>query len=80
MKKYEKPQIIIEHFEISQSVADCTWTMNLETDGKCTGDASDKGMSDVLFGEMQPCTLDFGVVEGMMCYYSFQEEMTLFNS
>ena len=44
MKKYVKPELFFERYELSQHIADCTWEMNY-TGGvdNCTGNAVDKG-------------------------------------
>lgn len=66
MKKYEKPQIIIECFELSQNVADCTWNMNHAPDGQCTGDGSDKGLP-ILFNQGLDCVVYENNIEDY-CY------------
>lgn len=45
MKPYEKPRILIENFELSQSIATCGWDMNTQTKENCqaVGDEEDFG-------------------------------------
>ena len=38
MKKYVKPELFYEHFELSQHIADCTWELQLNK-GSCSAQA-----------------------------------------
>ena len=38
MKKYEKPDLIIERFELSHNIANCNSIMNYGSEEKCTTD------------------------------------------
>ena len=78
MKKYEKPQIIIECFELSQNVADCTWNMNYSDNGTCTGNGSDKGLPQ-LFSDSQGCIVYPDVFEDY-CYTNSQSGKNIFLS
>lgn len=35
MKKYVKPELFYEHFELSQHIADCGWEMQYATKESC---------------------------------------------
>lgn len=35
MKKYVKPELFYERYELSQHIADCQWEMNLATKEAC---------------------------------------------
>lgn len=35
MKKYIKPELFYERYELSQHIADCQWEMNLANDKVC---------------------------------------------
>ena len=66
MKKYVKPELFFERYELSQHIADCTWEMNYNGGiDNCTGNAVDKGYDETqkLFLDINLCTLnanDFG--------------------
>lgn len=84
MKKYEKPMIILEHYELSQNIADCAWEMNNNADGTCTG-TPDQGfffgtMNGTLFNTEKACTykVDDGYEE--YCYQAGTSGYTLFRS
>lgn len=79
MKKYEKPQILIEKFEVSQHIADCFWTMNSDANGSCTGDANDQGMPAILFSDVQGCDVPYEFGEDM-CYTNAQDGKVIFMS
>ena len=38
MKKYVKPEMFYERFELSEHIADCGWEMNSQSVDKCTAD------------------------------------------
>lgn len=40
MKKYVKPELFYEHFELSQHIADCDWELQFDNGNACiaTGD------------------------------------------
>lgn len=59
MKKYVKPMITLERFELSQNIAACAWDMNQQV-GSCTAEADKSifgdSMSGFLFSTAQSCT------------------------
>ena len=36
MKKYVKPELVFEQYELNQHIADCAWEMNDKTKEVCT--------------------------------------------
>lgn len=46
MKKYVKPELFLEEFELSQSVAACGWDMSLQDVNNC----SEGAVGDTSFG------------------------------
>lgn len=59
MKKvYEKPQIYMERFELSQSIASCTVKMNSGDTSQCNGSVYTPDYGDVpVFQESIGCTM-----------------------
>lgn len=79
MKKYEKPRVHIERFELSQHIAACAWDMsNSKTVEECSA------MSDPGFG-LDPGIQAFmdhcsnGPLEGY-CYTNGNDGFNIFNS
>lgn len=68
MKKYEKPTIAIERFELSHSIANCNPAMN-HAEGAC------KYESNELFGKLNPGETVFNLGD---CTYSMQEFVSIF--
>ena len=61
MKKYVKPELFYEHFELNQHIADCGWELNHTADN-CTAQADSNHWGDAynkqLFAtEGQGCTV-----------------------
>lgn len=79
MKAYVKPELIYEHYELSQNVADCTWNMNNTDTSVCKGDGSDKGFDDILFTDTNGCTVMEGDIAGY-CYTASQGGVNIFLS
>lgn len=67
MKKYVKPELFYERFELSQHIADCQWEFNgLNTKEACAAYPEAGGYVDgILFVDKEPCQP--GVVE-VYCY------------
>ena len=59
-KKYEKPQVYIERFELAQHIAKCDWDFNQSTDPRsCEAVSNLYGWSDALFsGNVEDCTIN----------------------
>ena len=84
MKKYVKPELFFESFELSQSIAACGIDVNHENKEKCTptldGDSwpGEGGMT--LFGQGKECINDISIIE-VYCYtVGTNEAGRLFNS
>ena len=83
MKKvYEKPQIYIESFELSQHIAACAWDMNAAKAEVCSADSDheDFGLEEGLniFVDADICQITTDVES--YCYTNSDSNMTLFNS
>ena len=75
MKKYVKPELFYERYELSQHIADCAWELN-STDGVCTanGDKDKWGAdyTETLFTSELGCTIDSAVYQDY-CYQNGAE-------
>lgn len=84
MKKYIKPELFYERYELSQHIANCKWEMTLqEKETSCVGNAEvGTGYDDeVLFTTTRSCSLttDNGVYEEY-CYQAGKDGMNIFVS
>ena len=68
MKKYAKPVIVFENFELSHSIANCSPAMNQSQDN-CDYDSSE------LFGFLNPGE---SVFNAGACTYTLQEFQSIF--
>ena len=68
MKKYVKPELFYERFELNQQIAACDYDLNPSTDGQCgfTGHNTDFGESITIFLSESDC--DF--VADSYCYHN----------
>lgn len=80
MKKYVKPALIYERFELTQNIADCAWQMNNEKDA-CTASPDPNFWGDdygaTLFTSGLGCTNQTdvpGIYEGY-CYQAGTDPM-----
>ena len=86
VKKYIKPELFYEHYELSQHIADCAWEWdNLTNKDVCYAVPDDKlslGFGDFvykLFIEEPICTVDKQVVEDL-CNQNSTADANLFRS
>lgn len=85
MKKYVKPELIYERYELSQNIAACAWDMNnTQQELSCVGTADETifgfPMTGKLFASDRGCMYDFygGVEE--YCYHAGGEFSNIFQS
>lgn len=78
MKKYVKPELFYEKFELSQHIAGtCVWVLN-SANGECA--ASCEGMDNMtLFSSGVDCYFDSEVYENY-CYTTGSDGMNVFAS
>ena len=79
MKKYSKPEIYYEEFQMSQSIAACGWKVNSTDVQSCgaTGDTERFGNPNVtLFNSGGPCDLDASSAMKMGMNFNFYCYMT----
>lgn len=83
MKKYVKPELYYENFELSQHIAACGIDVkNASSKEACAQLDPDfwGGMSDRVFDSVNSCTIDISTIE-VYCYTSGTNEAgKLFNS
>lgn len=81
MKKYVKPELFFERYELNQHIAACTWDLNLVSEGACGFKADptqDPNLSPewVLMTNVQNCNF-----EGEVCYMNSTSDFyNTFNS
>lgn len=83
MKKYVKPDLVYENFELSQNIAACGWDMNQAHETVCTaeGDPQFGNYAEVtLFTETPRCLMVFGKDSEIYCYETSSEQYRIFNS
>lgn len=80
MKKYVKPELFFERYELSQHVAACDWDLKTVTDTLC-GFSPDPNtntgypLDAVLLADADVCNFD-----GPYCYMSAEGGLNTFNS
>lgn len=71
MKKYVKPELFYESFELSQHIAACGIDVNYADTGSCTPTLDPDfwgGMEDTVFNSgRDDCSMDISVIE-VYCY------------
>lgn len=81
MKKYVKPELFFENYELSQHIAACAWDLNVINNSSVCGFKGDSsyGLEGyVVMMESTVCTAIYD--ESTYCYHTSSPEMTLFNS
>lgn len=82
MKKYVKPEMILERYELSHTIADCAWEIQQGDPSTCLAEGDKKhGLGNYhLFMEGRDgCQYTPEVIE-FYCYQNGGEGMNLFNS
>ena len=86
MKKYVKPELFYEHFELSQHIADCAWEWaNYTQEDICHAEADPKYMPGFqgpdynLFESYPVCTLTSDWYTAY-CYQNDEISISLFKS
>lgn len=79
MKKYVKPELFYEHFELSQHIADCAWELTEATDkSNCRAEADSNllggGMPALFMEAGKGCVLLSGNYESY-CYHTGKDGM-----
>lgn len=82
MKKYVKPELILEHYELSNTIADCSFEIQLGDPSSCVanGDSEDGLGNCVLFmNKEQGCVHTPDIFE-FYCYQNGADGGNVFNS
>lgn len=82
MKKYTKPVLFYENFELMQHIAGltCSVMMNSDTEATCTtGDGSDSGGFSNMFVSAD-CGVNLDTLGEEYCYYNGDAQWVAFNS
>ncbi len=87
MKKYVKPELFYEHYELSEHIADCLWEWHNDTIKEVCVAIPDKkldmdgfgGIPDMVFSENPSCNMPPEYAE-MYCYTSVVVDANLFKS
>lgn len=82
-KNYSKPEIMFEDFSLSTNIASCSIKIEGHSQGACAYTIYDEfgGEDKVFLSEMGACS--YKEVDGDyngICYHSFADDKTLFNS
>ena len=80
MKKYVKPELFYEHYELSQHIADCDFEY-IQAQDSCVaqGDVED-GFDWSVFNGNLPCTVEPDYIEGFCYHNDTNEGYNTFNS
>lgn len=82
MKKYVKPELFYERYELTEQIAACAWDLN-SVEGSC-GYVGGKGYGDwvIIDDKVAGCQLELTPEQGseIYCYYPLDESKTLFQS
>ena len=73
MKKYVKPELFFEQFELSQHIADCAWELLTPTKDTCSASPDPEWLgwlagNNLFMNEQNGCSLIPGENYGKYCY------------
>lgn len=72
MKKYVKPALIVERYELSQSIAACAWDLDFDSNQSCQAipdkDFFGSSYNGTMFTEQPRCTYVFDEGYEDYCY------------
>lgn len=87
MKKYVKPELFYERFELSQHIADCDWELTNSTKDTCSAEADEtlSGMENLFVSVANGCVYipagyEGSNYEGLVCYHDGGEGANVFAS
>lgn len=82
MKKYVKPELFYERYELSQHIADCAWELQLNSDTSCHAEPDPKdypGFSNLFHAKQDGCIMTTAQWQDY-CYTNGAEGSNLFKS
>ena len=80
MKKYVKPELFFERYELSQHIAACTWDLNSANEEICDTFKGDPTMNPNIDGFILLTTEKNCTFPGPNCYMVAVSSMNIFNS
>ena len=82
MKKYVKPMLIYERFELSKHIADCAWDLQADSDETCNATADEdklKGYTTLFNDGNNTCDYKPGMFQNY-CYFNGAQSVNVFKS
>ena len=83
MKKYVKPELFYEHYELSQHIADCAWELTNSNEDTCSAQADPDylpGFSNLFMASGNGCYYIPGVNYQDYCYQDGAQGVNVFAS
>ena len=83
MKKYIKPELFYEQYELSQHIADCAWELTNSTKDACSAQADPDylpGFKNLFMNESSGCELIPGKNYEDYCYHDGAQGANVFAS
>lgn len=83
MKKYVKPELIYEKFELAQHIADCAWELTNSTEDTCSAQADQHylpGFTNLFKSTNNGCDYIPGVNYGDYCYHDSAQGANVYAS
>lgn len=83
MKKYVKPELFYEKFELTQHIADCAWELNSPDKDSCEALADPDylpGFPPLFMSDAKGCSLIPGVNYQDYCYHDGAQGVNVFMS
>lgn len=83
MKKYVKPELIYEKFELTQHIADCAWELTNSTENTCSAQADPDylpGFPNLFMSDASGCDLIPGENYQDYCYHDGVQGVNVFAS
>ncbi len=83
MKKYEKPIVLIEKFELSQHIADCAWELTNSNKDNCVAQPDQEklpGFPNLFMASGNGCELIPGENYNDYCYHDGAQGANVFAS
>ena len=85
MKKYVKPELFYERFELTQTIADCAWELNQSSEKACSAEADADYLPgfvnfNLFMSDAIGCVLIPGTNYEEYCYHDGVQGINVFNS
>ena len=83
MKKYVKPELFYEHYELSQHIADCAWELTNSNKDACSAQADPDyllGLPNLFMASENGCVYIPGVNYSAFCYQDGAQGVNVFAS